>query len=97
MFVVFRSSCLKECVVYKYLNFELRSELFLEIHALLISRYYDVDDVYYYKILHFSVVVSGDINIYFLTCILKSILNDYMNIALCIVCLLFEIVYIRLT
>ena len=45
----------------------------VEIRALSICRYHDVDDVYYYyyKILNFSVVVFGDINIYFLTCILK--------------------------
>ena len=70
----------------------------VEIRALSICRYHDVDDVYYYnKILHFSIVVFGDINIYLLIYILKWILNVYMNIDLCIVYLLFEIVYIRLT
>ena len=44
----------------------------VEIRALSICRYHDVDDVYYYnKILHFSIVVFGDINIYLLTYILK--------------------------
>ena len=85
VFVVFCSSCLNEGVVYKYLNFGLCSEL-VEIRALLICRYYDVDDVYYncYKILLFSVFVFGDINIYFLTCILKCIFNNYMYIDICV-------------